>query len=95
MIDYIYIIIIGIIIIVFGGGIRIVRPTERAVKETLGKYSGFAKSGFNWVIPIIQRMVQVNMLIKLRNLKMLTKYNEAVFLLPTLKGLGIRKTRFI
>ena len=25
----------------------------------------------------------------------LTKYNEAVFLLPTLKGLGIRKTRFI
>jgi regulator of protease activity HflC (stomatin/prohibitin superfamily) len=41
-------------------GIRIVRPTERAVIETLGKYSGFAKEGFNWVIPIFQRLIEVN-----------------------------------
>jgi regulator of protease activity HflC (stomatin/prohibitin superfamily) len=54
-------IIIGsITILIFLGGIRIVRPTERAVKETLGKYSGFANSGFNWIIPIFQRMIQVN-----------------------------------
>lgn len=41
-------------------GIRIVRPTERAVIETLGKYSRFGRKGFNWIIPIIQRMIQVN-----------------------------------
>lgn len=50
----------GVIGLFLLSGIRIVRPTERAVKETLGKYSGFAKSGFNWVIPIFQRMIQVN-----------------------------------
>lgn len=48
--------IIGII----ATGIRIVRPTERAVIETLGKYSRFGKSGFNWIVPIFQRMIQVN-----------------------------------
>lgn len=53
--------IIGAIVFTFLlSGIRIVRPTERAVKETLGKYSGFAKSGFNWIVPIFQRMIQVN-----------------------------------
>lgn len=41
-------------------GIRIVRPTHRAVVETLGKYSGFREAGFNFVIPIIQRLIQVN-----------------------------------
>ena len=51
---------IGAIIIIALAGIRIVRPTERAVKETLGKYAGFGKSGFNWIIPIFQRMIQVN-----------------------------------
>ena len=41
-------------------GIRIVRPTERGVIETLGKYSRSAKPGFNWIIPGIQSMIQVN-----------------------------------
>ena len=57
------IIILGFILlcaIIFVFGIRIVRPTERAVIETLGKYRGFAKYGFNWVIPIFQKMIQVN-----------------------------------
>lgn len=41
-------------------GIRIVRPTHRALIETLGKYSKTAEPGFNWVIPIIQSTRYVN-----------------------------------
>jgi regulator of protease activity HflC (stomatin/prohibitin superfamily) len=52
-------------LLAFGGiflltGVRIVRPTERAVVETLGKYSHFGKKGFNWIVPIFQRMIQMN-----------------------------------
>ena len=41
-------------------GIRIVRPTHRAVVERLGKYKKFGEPGFHWIIPIIDRMVQVD-----------------------------------
>lgn len=54
------IIIIGVIILIFGFGIRIIRPTEKGLVETLGKYSKTADQGFSWIIPLIQRMVQVN-----------------------------------
>lgn len=57
------IIFIGILIailFIFFLGIRIVRPTERAVIETLGKYSRFGSQGFNFIVPIIQRMIQIN-----------------------------------
>ncbi|MBN1397071.1 MAG: SPFH/Band 7/PHB domain protein [Bacteroidetes bacterium] len=54
-------IIIGIIIIfIFLIGIRIVRPTHRGLVERLGKYNRFANAGFNWIIPIIDKMYQVN-----------------------------------
>ena len=48
------------VIVVFFMGIRIVRPTHRGLIERLGKYRRFAKSGFNWVIPLVDRMTQVN-----------------------------------
>jgi regulator of protease activity HflC (stomatin/prohibitin superfamily) len=41
-------------------GIRIVRPTERAVIERLGKYNRFASLGFNYIIPIVERLIPVN-----------------------------------
>lgn len=41
-------------------GIRIVRPTHRGLVERLGKYRRFASPGFNWIIPVIDRMIQVN-----------------------------------
>jgi regulator of protease activity HflC (stomatin/prohibitin superfamily) len=47
-------------VVVFLTGIRIVRPTHRGLIERLGKYRRFAKSGFNWVIPLVDRMIQVN-----------------------------------
>ncbi|MHC4521572.1 MAG: SPFH domain-containing protein, partial [Planctomycetota bacterium] len=47
-------------VVVLFMGIRIVRPTHRGLIERLGKYRRFAKSGFNWVIPLVDRMIQVN-----------------------------------
>lgn len=47
--------------LVFFIGIRIIRPTHVGLIETLGKYSRTATPGFNWVIPVIQRMYYVNM----------------------------------
>ncbi len=41
-------------------GIRIVRPIERGLIETLGKYSKTSEPGFNWIIPIVQKMIKVN-----------------------------------
>ena len=48
------------IIILFFSGMRIVRPTHRGLVERLGKYRRFASPGFNWIIPGIDRMFQVN-----------------------------------
>lgn len=41
-------------------GIRVIRPTERGLIERMGNYNRFANAGFNWIIPIIDRMVVVN-----------------------------------
>lgn len=58
--EYIIYVIIAILGIFFFSGINIVRPTQRAVVETLGRYSRFGSSGFNWVFPIFQRLIKVN-----------------------------------
>ncbi len=49
-----------VIIFFFLPGVRIVRPTHRALIERLGKYKRFANPGFHWIIPIIDHMFQVN-----------------------------------
>jgi regulator of protease activity HflC (stomatin/prohibitin superfamily) len=41
-------------------GIRTLRPTERGLIETFGKYSRYAKPGFNWVIPLVEDIKVVN-----------------------------------
>jgi len=51
---------IVLVIILFLSGIRVVRPTTRGLVERLGKYQRFASPGFNWVIPVIDRMFKVN-----------------------------------
>jgi len=48
------------LIIIFFWGIRIVRPTHRGVVERLGKYNRFVTPGFNWIIPVIDRIVTVD-----------------------------------
>lgn len=55
-----YVIVAVIAIMFFFAGIRIVRPTHRGLIERLGKYRFFAKPGFNWIIPIIDRLIQIN-----------------------------------
>ncbi len=53
--------IIGFAVLVFlFAGIRIVRPTERGIKERLGKYNKFCNPGFHWIVPIADRMYIVN-----------------------------------
>lgn len=55
------IIIIGaIVLLIFFAGIKIVRPTHRGLIERLGKYRKFAKPGFHWIIPVIDKMYRVN-----------------------------------
>jgi len=54
------IIVIGVIIWIFTMGIRIIRPVERGLIERLGKYKKTAEQGFHWIIPIIDKMVKVN-----------------------------------
>jgi len=56
----IIVVVVILFLFLFFSGIRIVRPTHRGLVERLGKYRRFAKSGFNWIIPVIDRMFQVN-----------------------------------
>jgi len=44
----------------FLSGVRIVRPTSRGLVERLGKYHRLAMPGFNWLIPVVDRMILVN-----------------------------------
>jgi regulator of protease activity HflC (stomatin/prohibitin superfamily) len=53
-------IVIGIVVIIFFSGIRIIRPTHRGLVERLGKYRSFALPGFHWIIPVIDRLIRVN-----------------------------------
>jgi len=55
-------VIIGLVVVLFFvSGVRIVRPVERGLIETLGKYKKTGEQGFHWIIPLIQKMVRVNM----------------------------------
>jgi len=52
--------IVTALIVIFFAGIKIVRPTQRGLVERLGKYHKFANPGFNWIIPVIDKMFMVN-----------------------------------
>jgi regulator of protease activity HflC (stomatin/prohibitin superfamily) len=56
--NYYYLVIPAILL--FFAGIKIVRPTQRALIERLGKYKKFANPGFHWIIPVIDRLFLVN-----------------------------------
>ena len=59
MANYIFWLVI-IALVIFFSGIRIVRPIQRGLVERLGKYRRFAQPGFSWIIPIIDRMIKIN-----------------------------------
>ena len=50
----------GVLALVFFLGVKIVRPTHRGLIERLGKYIKFARPGFHWIIPFIDKMYVVN-----------------------------------
>jgi regulator of protease activity HflC (stomatin/prohibitin superfamily) len=52
--------VVAAVVVVFLMGIRIVRPTHRGLIERFGRYQRFAKWGFNWIIPLVDRMIQIN-----------------------------------
>jgi regulator of protease activity HflC (stomatin/prohibitin superfamily) len=54
------IVIVALVVLIFLLGIRIVRPTHRGLIERLGRYKQFAGPGFHWIIPLVDRMIQVN-----------------------------------
>ena len=56
---YWYLLIIAAVVVFFAG-IRVVRPTHRALVERMGKYRRFGNPGFHWIIPLIDRMIQIN-----------------------------------
>ena len=60
-------IIIIFVVILFFAGIRIVRPTHRGLIERLGKYNRFAMPGFHYIIPVVEKMYQVNITEKMVN----------------------------
>ncbi|MDD5729749.1 MAG: SPFH/Band 7/PHB domain protein [Candidatus Omnitrophica bacterium] len=47
-------------VVIFLTGIRIVRPTHRALVERLGKYNRFGSLGFNWIIPFVEQIYLIN-----------------------------------
>lgn len=51
---------IVVVVVLFLSGIRVVRPTMRGLVERFGKYHRYASPGFNWIVPVIDKMFRVN-----------------------------------
>jgi regulator of protease activity HflC (stomatin/prohibitin superfamily) len=49
-----------VIAILFLSGMRVVRPTTRGLVERMGKYRRFASPGFNWIMPVIDRLYKID-----------------------------------
>jgi regulator of protease activity HflC (stomatin/prohibitin superfamily) len=60
MIIPIVIVVIPVLVVFFALGVRVVRPTHRGLIERLGKYHSYAKPGFNWIVPFVDSLYQVN-----------------------------------
>ena len=60
---------LGLLGIIILGGIRIIRPTQRALVERLGKYNRYCNPGFNYVVPFIDSMVKVNVTERMMDVK--------------------------
>jgi regulator of protease activity HflC (stomatin/prohibitin superfamily) len=59
--DYVVWIVLGVLLLIILSGIKIINQYERGVILTLGKYTGTLGPGLKIVIPIIQRLIRVDM----------------------------------
>ncbi len=57
---YVFAAVAAFLVLIFISGARVVRPTSRGLVERLGKYQRLASPGFNWIIPMVNRMFLVN-----------------------------------
>jgi regulator of protease activity HflC (stomatin/prohibitin superfamily) len=51
----------GILLLVFISGVRIVNEYENGVVFRLGRYVGLKRAGFRWLIPVVERMVIIDL----------------------------------
>ncbi len=59
--NYFWIVVgVAVVVFIFLLGIRVVRPTHRALVERFGKYQRFGGPGFHWIIPFIDHLIQIN-----------------------------------
>jgi regulator of protease activity HflC (stomatin/prohibitin superfamily) len=49
-----------VVLLFLSTGVRIVRPTHRGLVERFGKYNRYANPGFHLIIPLAERMFQVD-----------------------------------
>ena len=61
--------VLGFLGLMFLGGIRIIRPTQRALVERLGKYFRYCPPGFNYVVPFLDSMIKVNVTERMMDVK--------------------------
>lgn len=62
-------------------GLKIIDQYERGIVLTLGKYSGTLQPGLNWIMPIFQRMIKIDMRITTTDIpqqEVITKDNVPV-----------------
>lgn len=50
----------AVLAVFVGMSVRVVRPTERGLKERFGKYRSFYDSGLHFLVPFIDKLVRVN-----------------------------------
>lgn len=77
---WLYAIIILALLVIFSS-IRIINQYEKGLVFTLGKFTGIRNPGFNLVVPIIQRMVVVDMRVRtvdIQKQQVMTKDNVPV-----------------
>lgn len=52
---------IGIVVLLFISGVRIVNEYENGVVFRLGRFVGLKRAGFRWIIPMVERMVVIDL----------------------------------
>ncbi|HLM46877.1 MAG TPA: slipin family protein [Myxococcaceae bacterium] len=52
---------LGLLLIAFISGVRIVNEYENGVVFRLGRYVGLKRAGFRWLIPFVERMVIIDL----------------------------------
>ncbi|HZI13551.1 MAG TPA: slipin family protein [Myxococcus sp.] len=52
---------VGIIVLLFLSGVRIVNEYQNGVVFRLGRYVGLKRAGFRWLIPFVERMVIIDL----------------------------------